>query len=59
VVLVGLKARTIAVRLKALTRAEFLWTFHPSGRVFNIWPEKHLQVLEVFRQAERKSRKAG
>jgi uracil-DNA glycosylase len=59
VVLVGLKARSIEARLKDLTHAEVLWTYHPSGRVFNIWPDKQAQVLAVFRQAERKARKAA
>jgi uracil-DNA glycosylase len=56
-VLVGLKARSVASRLQALTHAEVLWTYHPSGRVFNVWPNKRAEILAVFRQAERKTRK--
>ena len=47
-VLVGRKAQVVADDLKSRGRLKVLETFHPSARVFNMWPDKKRHFINTM-----------
>lgn len=55
IVLVGRKAQTAYSKIQKLVPAIALYQcYHPSPRVFNVWPEKRRSVLHVFEEVASK-----
>jgi uracil-DNA glycosylase len=50
IVLVGKKAQSATAGIRQLTSLPIMGTYHPSPRVFNVWPEKKEQTQAVFVQ---------
>jgi uracil-DNA glycosylase len=48
IVLIGRKAQLALAELQAAARVPIFSMYHPSARVFNVWPEKKREVQAVL-----------
>lgn len=48
IILVGRKAQSATKAIQAMAALPIVPTYHPSARVFNVWPDKERQTQEKF-----------
>ena len=54
IVLVGKKAQSAKIQIEQLTNLPIVETWHPSARVFNMWPDKKDEMKEQLREVAAK-----